>query len=336
MSSPASTKVGHLFRLFKKLYDGEGLYPQKQGLAKELGVDVRTLRRYLNEIHTLYGEVILVEKKRVLREGRLVGVYRRIKEKEDLPKVVKFLMEETNELSWILPLILENDPSLLREEKKAVREKVEKMVAQDKELFLFRSNPFENVGDPALNNCFTKLKTAVKEREYRKIIYMYSQEEVLENAKCLKLIFSENNWYVAVETEQEELRMLRVAFIKEVQYAQKRNAYPLHILHKYHGFFETIQNPFTLHGVARKTAILKATPGIARYFKEGMKRFFVSQQFIQEHEDGSVEFRVDYTQDMEILPFIRRWLPDIVVLEPSGLKKALVENLQAALRAHKE
>jgi len=67
-----------------------------------------------------------------------------------------------------------------------------------------------------------------------------------------------------------------------------------------------------------------------------MKRFFISQQFIQQYEDGSVEFRVDYTQDLEILPFVKRWLPDIVVLEPSELKRALVEDLQAALGAHKE
>ena len=47
--------------------------------------------------------------------------------------------------------------------------------------------------------------------------------------------------------------------------------------------------------------------------------------------DGSVIFSIDFTQDMEILPFIKRWLPDIEILEPKSLRDKFKDELKAAL-----
>ena len=62
-----------------------------------------------------------------------------------------------------------------------------------------------------------------------------------------------------------------------------------------------------------------------------MKSFFPSQRFEKALEDGSVAFSIDFTQDIEILPFIKRWLPDIEILEPKSLRDKFKEDLKIAL-----
>lgn len=56
-------------------------------------------------------------------------------------------------------------------------------------------------------------KNAVKNHEYRTIVYEYDQVEHLENVKCLKIIFTNNNWYLAIETQEDMFRLLRISFI---------------------------------------------------------------------------------------------------------------------------
>ncbi len=81
-------------------------------------------------------------------------------------------------------------------------------------------------------------------------------------------------------------------------------------------------------------ATLKASPAIARYFQPDMKKFFTSQQFLSEQEDGSVLFTLRYTQPLEILPFVQKWLPDLVILEPAELREAYRKKLQQAVEQH--
>lgn len=66
-----------------------------------------------------------------------------------------------------------------------------------------------------------------------------------------------------------------------------------------------------------------------------MKPFFSSQAFIRENENG-VEFTLSYTQPMEVLPFIKRWLPGIKILEfnEGELEEILKRDLQAALESY--
>ena len=44
-------KIDNLLVLMEKLAKGEELYPQNVRIQKELEVDERTLRRYLEDIH---------------------------------------------------------------------------------------------------------------------------------------------------------------------------------------------------------------------------------------------------------------------------------------------
>lgn len=323
-------KIFHIFTLMQKLHAGEELYPQNERLLAELDVNERTLRRYLDDICQLYRHLLIIEKKQKYLGGKKLSIYRVVDREADISTTLRFFLEESNELGWILSLIHENDPSALTKLNEKDKETIEKNIIQDKDIFLFKSNPFENLQDKEESKFFAQLKIAVKNHEYRTITYLYDSTEILENVKCLKLIFANNNWYLAVETQADKLRLLRITFIKQIAYASKSN-YQTHILAKYRHYFETMQNAMSLHGVVIHTAVLKASPAIQRYFKKEMKPFLISQKFIEVCNDGSIVFSIDYTQALEVLPFIKQWLPDIEILEPKELKEELKIHLKKAL-----
>ena len=58
-----SKKINHIFALMIRLANGEELYAQNKRLTEEIGVDERTMRRYLNEIHEMFGHIVVTEKR---------------------------------------------------------------------------------------------------------------------------------------------------------------------------------------------------------------------------------------------------------------------------------
>jgi predicted DNA-binding transcriptional regulator YafY len=123
---------------------------------------------------------------------------------------------------------------------------------------------------------FKRLKFAIKEREYRNIDYF---DGFYENVKPLKLVFMDNNWYLA-GIYDEKLRFFRISFINEVKYSNKNN-FSIKGLNNYLKFLEKdLQNSLTIFGVEKKEAIIKASVKVAKYFDKDMKKFLSSQKFI--------------------------------------------------------
>ena len=140
----------------------------------------------------------------------------------------------------------------------------------------------------------------------------------------------DNNCYLAIENEDNRFGLVRLSFIKSVGDYEFKDTYQKNILNKYENYFKNIQNSMTLYGVKPKTTTLKANTEIKKYFQKEMKKFFPSQKFISEDENGVI-FTINYTQPLEILPFIKRWLPSIEILEPQELKDEFKKDLQKAI-----
>jgi hypothetical protein len=140
----------------------------------------------------------------------------------------------------------------------------------------------------------------------------------------------DNNWYIAIASQEKSFLLLRLAFITHVEYSKKETYQPTQI-EKYFKYLKNIQNPMTLYGVDKEVAHLLASPKVAKYFKPNMKKLLSSQTFIAEREDGSVEFTLEYTQPLEILPFIKRWLPDVKIISPSSLQDVMIDDLREFL-----
>jgi predicted DNA-binding transcriptional regulator YafY len=93
-----------------------------------------------------------------------------------------------------------------------------------------------------------------------------------------------------------------------------------------------VQNSMTLYDRERRVAKIKASPEVAKYFDKGMKKMLPSQEFISKESDGSIIFKLEYTQGIEILPLIQKWMPDLVILEPQELKDEYRNKLKEALK----
>jgi len=330
-NSTIDKKLRNIFILLHKLVNGAELYKQDLLLQEELGdLHERTLGRYLEDINELYGDIVLTEKKNVEYSERKVTVYKAVATKKDKREIIKFFLNNSNDLGWLLQSVHDNDPTILDDQDE--KESLKKHLKKDEDVFIFKTNPYEQFESKEKQKIFSTIKNGIKKRAVYNIDYAYPPKpEQIKDAKVLKLVYMNNNWYVAVE-DDEDVRFLRLTFIKQLQVGWE-SKYSKKVLSKYKSFFETIQNPFTLD-VPFQTAYLRTSQRVSFYFKENMKPFFPSQEFIKEKEDGTVEFTIDYTQVMEVLPFIKQWQPDLQVISPQSLKEILLADMRESIQLH--
>ena len=285
-----------------------------QRLLDECGLSVKQMGRLLDEIANELDSIELI------KIGRKKA-YKLIKPMDLFVETFK----NTNEISWIFNMAHDGDPEVFKE--------LEQFTKNTKHVFQFKNTPFEDTASIEEKEIFKTLKRAVKNREYVKIIFK-GKEEPQDNLKCLKLIFMEGNWYLAYVDIKDSLKFGRISFMDKVEYASKAESFQPSTVTKQMNFLKNIQNAMTLYGKPTKTARLKARGMAAKYFYEGMKPFLSSQKFEKILDDGSVIFTLEYTQSIEIMPFIQSWLPNIVILEPEELKEQYIKRLNFTINNH--
>ena len=289
-------------------------------LEKALGKSIKQTERYIEELQEEFHNII------DLKVGRRKG-YKLI----DTFDIFVEAFEKHSDMRELMELINEQDNRLFQE--------LEKHSSKSKNKnYLFKNPIFEFLGDNAI---FTNLKQKITLHEYCTITFDTSNQAL--EVKPIKLLFTDNNWYLAYVDESEILRLGRVAFIEKLGYSKKnKNSYQPKSIQKHLTLLENrLQNAMSLfdENIPVQTAHLKASPAIAKYFKENMKRFFPTQTFLkqtQESDGVSVEFTIDYTQDLEILPFIQKWMPDLIILKPDSLKQSYLKKLEKMQQRLKE
>ncbi|NEW59986.1 WYL domain-containing protein [Sulfurovum sp. bin170] len=302
-------KVAQVAILMELLYKRKKLKADDV-LAQELGYDcTRTLSRHLDSIVEYYDNMIKVKKSSGNSYEFISASY-----------IFEQIISNTDDLNWLLEMVHDWDSSILGQ-------MYDKSQDNEKNIFLHKNSPFEELKSDEEKVMFRHIQIAILDKRYQDISYVYDTPRVHEKALCLKLIFMEQNWYLAIVDQESGFRFLRVSFIIKTEPSKKSDASNVDIS-EYDEFFRTFQNPFSLYDKPKEIAHIVASPKIAKYFEEGMKSFFDSQQFIEKREDNSVEFSVEYTQPMEILPFVKRWLPDLEIVSPQALKDGLRVELE--------
>ena len=195
----------------------------------------------MGEIDKLFPDAFRIERKLIGHGKRPVKVLRVYDKNKDIIDVLECLLKYSNDLGWLIGLLNENDPSLFNDLNKHEKEKVSKQLKEDSDIFLFRTNPLEVLQDELSKRYLSELRNAVKNKECRNIKYKYIGEmENLIDVKCLKIIFTDSNWYLAIEDTERNFRLLRVAFIVSLSKSSKN--YQSKILDKYKTHFNKIQN----------------------------------------------------------------------------------------------
>ena len=230
--------------------------------------------------------------------------------------------EQTDNIDWFFHMAHDADPEIFKA--------LEGYTNKNKHVYKFLNKPFEDIEELKSTGTLKKLEIAVKLGEYRKI--KFAGLDAIDNLRCLKLLFIDNNWYIATSGEDEKVWLSRVSFIEEVSYATNISKYQKASVKKQMNFIDNnIQNSLTRYDLPVQTATIKVSPNIAKYFDKGMKKFLSSQKFKEKLDDGSIIFTLEYTHSLEVLPFIQKWLPNLVILEPQELKEEYMDNLKVML-----
>ncbi len=90
-------------------------------------------------------------------------------------------------------------------------------------------------------------------------------------------------------------------------------------------WFDKDYEPFEVKLYADKSA--------AKYFK---RRPLPTQKIDSLNSDGTMEFSVTITHEMEILPLVKYWIPHLFILEPAWIKEILEDDTQNYLNLSKE
>jgi len=309
-------KTQAILKLMEYFITHKEISKDDEDILQEFQCSSKTLERYLKEIEDLYEHIITIKRGRK-NVWQLISV----------SDVFKEFIQNSDDIASLFLDAREFDPEIFKELEKGTLSKVAK---NDELVFLFKNYIMEEIRSDMSKQVFKNLKSAIKNYEYRDIIFK-SGMSVEKSVKCIKLVFVDNNWYLAYVDSNDTLRLARVSFIESIKYASK-NSFQKSSIKKHLNDLETkLQNAMTRFDKKPKTAMIKATPQVAKYFEKDMKKFLSSQKFQEKLDDGSVIFTVSYTQPLEILPFIQKWLPDLIILKPQELKEHYKEKLQKTL-----
>lgn len=298
---------------FEKAQD-KTLTAYNEALQKRLNLGPKQIIRDLEELESKVASIVELPSK-----GRKRKTFKMISPVDLFVET----FEETEDIDWFFHMIHSADPKIFKA--------LENYTNQNPAVYKFINTLSEDIENLKKNNVFRNLKTAVSQNEYRKIKY-YGNDKEFDNLRCLRLLYIDNNWYLSTVADDNKLRLNRISFIEKVDYATNMSSFQLSKLKKQIDFLENkMQNSLTLYDEPVETATLRIDSEKARYFGENMKKFMSTQKYQETLPDGSIIFTLEYTQPLEILPFIQGWLPHLTILEPQELKDAYIENLNNVL-----
>ena len=201
---------------------------------------------------------------------------------------------------------------------------VNKIQKQYSQSYMIKQNPFEKLS--LKRDLLFDIKNAIKNSRYTKIVYESDKKYIFDEAKILKIIFAEGNFYIAILTKEElnnGFKFLRLNFISDIKLYS--NSFKKDIEAEY--FIKNFQTLFSSYKEKTYEVILKINPSVKRFFLQ--KKFLSSQKIIENKEYLTLSFEI--TNDMEILPLVKKWLPNIKIISPKALKDKFNEELKSYL-----
>ncbi len=218
--------------------------------------------------------------------------------------------------------------SLIEKNKISVKNKdfnnlLKKYQDETRQLYCFFENPLEELNTN--QKLIKDIKFAIYFKRYCDIVYHEREERELKDIKPYKIVYAKNNWYLVAMTKNYKynngFKRFRINFIKDIKIDTKTFKSDIQVeefIKNMHSLFEDYQKP-------KYEVILEANSNIKRYFK--IKKYLPSQKILDETQT-SLTLSYKINQDMEIIPLIKTWLPDLKVVSPKELDKTIREIIK--------
>ena len=276
--------------------------------AEYFGVSEKTIRRRIQEVEQNLGY-------RPYKVGR--GCYSFVM-KDSLSKLIPSSnipsAQEQDDFEKLVDLLVMVDEKLLRflDIDPKILDRLKSKYAK---VYKLHSSPFEELVNSKL---LPKIKNAIKNRKKINILYVPDEEIYIREAKPIKILFAEGNWYLAVMTKDEVnsgFKFLRINFIKEIEELPKQ----FHTDYEAERFVESFQSLFSSFGEASFDVEVIVDKEVSRHFRH--KKFLKSQQILE--DDGDLRIRYRINNDNEILLLAKRWMPHMRIVKPERLQRTL-------------
>lgn len=197
---------------------------------------------------------------------------------------------------------------------------LESKIKETNKLYEFKNKPFETKKDDLV--ILKKLEHAIKHQKFINIEYETYKVQKFE-VKPYKIVFINENFYVAceVETETLEFAMYRISKIKSIEDIARTFQKNVEI----DDFIKEMQTPFSIYKKDFRKylidVVLEVDESRAFFFKS--KKYLKSQNIIETKENGNLIIKYRVTQEREIEELIKRWIPYVKVISPISLKEKI-------------
>ncbi len=294
------TILTRLTIILSRLNDGEAL--SVKALAEEFNVSDRTIQRDFNERLVSF-PVYQDKKKWKMQDG--------------------FRLEKSTSVEE--SVVLDIMEKLMEGAGRQFSTKANKLLSKIKNESLnpiYAKLDMEDIGDKLKE--VQELEMAISNKNQIKCDYDFEGYRKELDLKPLKIANYEGFWYlIALDSRNDILKKYYLKSIKNIQLSDetfKSTAKLDRLLdNSISVWFEQNIKPYRV--------VLHISKNIAKYFKR--KPISKSQITESVYEDGSIDVSVEITNDMEIIPFVKYWIPHIKVLEPLRVKEAIELDLKA-------
>jgi predicted DNA-binding transcriptional regulator YafY len=204
---------------------------------------------------------------------------------------------------------------------------LESKIKDSKKYYEFKNKPFENFKSD--NVLLKELESKIKHQKYINIQYEINGTINKFEVKPYKIVFINENFYLACEIEHEilEFAMYRLSKIKSVEDTPKT----FHKNIEIEDFIKDMQTPFSIYRRDYKKYMIEVVVEVdsskAFYFES--KKYLKSQEILEKKKNGNLLIKYKISQEMEIEELIKRWIPFVKVIEPLSLKEKIASDLRS-------
>ncbi|PUE63463.1 WYL domain-containing protein [Arcobacter caeni] len=297
-------------QLLKKLLEGDKINLKDFSLSND--ISLRTSQRYIEDLLEIFEE-------NIIKEGDFYSfISNHFLEKN----MLSFDKKELEIFVDLFSLIDFEFVNKFDEKTTTFLKKIQKNYSHS---YMIKQNAFENIFPK--KDLVSDIKIAIKNKRYANIKYFSDKEFVFEEAKILKIVFTDGNFYLATLTNDEinnGFKFLRLNFVTDIELL--KNSFHRDIEAEF--FLKNFQTIFSNYKKEPYEVVLEVDKSIKRFFKQ--KKFLSSQTILKE-EDENLFVSYKITNDMEIFPLVRKWLPLVKIISPNSTKEKFKKELEIYL-----
>ncbi len=293
------TILTRLTIILSRLNDGEAL--SVKALAEEFNVSDRTIQRDFNE-RLISFPVYQDKKKWKMQDG--------------------FRLEKSSSVEEAV--VLDIMEKLMEGAGRTFSTKANKLLSKIKNETLnpiYAKLDMEDIGDKLKE--VQQLESAIRGRNLIKCRYDFEGYKKELDLKPLKIANYEGFWYlIALDSRNDILKKYYLKNIKNIQLSEETFTSTA----KLDRLLDNSISIWFEQNIEPHRVVLNISADVAKYFKR--KPISKSQITESVYEDGSMDVSVEITNDMEIIPFVKYWMPHIKVLEPARVDETIRRDIE--------